>query len=105
MKKPEEIEFCNIPERTEENWGVAFASDLVKERINAAREYGKMWNGDNKERARQCAVDFECGSMWGESTVKQMTVRWMKENFPKTIPEFENLNWEDFINKYAYDIQ
>ena len=99
MKKPEEIEFCNLPERTEDNWGCAFATDLMKEKMNAAREYAKMWND------RHCAIDFELGATWGIGAAKEMTVRWMKENFPKTITEFENLNWEDFINKYAYDIQ
>lgn len=105
MKKPEEIEFYNLPERTEDNWGCAFASDLMKERMNNAREYGRICYEDDNIPQHKHATDFECGSMWGENTVKQMTVRWMKENFPKTITEFENLNWEDFINKYAYDIQ
>lgn len=105
MKKPEEIEFCNIPERTEENWGVAFASDLMKERMNAAREYSRMcYEGDNIDPHKH-AADFECGSMWGESTVRHMTVRWLKENFPKTVEEFEKLNWEEFIKKYLYDVQ
>ena len=105
MKNTNNIEFCNLPERTEENWGVAFASDLMKEQMNAAREYAKMWYDEDKERARQCAVDFELGATWGIGVAKEMTVRWLKENFPKTITEFKNLNWEDFINKYAYDIQ
>lgn len=99
MKKPEEIEFCNIPERTEENWGVAFASDLMKEKMNAAREYAKMWNDSH------CAIDFELGATWGINTTKEMTVHWLKENFPKTIEEFDKLDFEEFIKKYLYDVQ
>ena len=62
------------------------------------------YEGDNIPPHKH-AADFECGAMWGESTVRQMTVRWLKENFPKTFTEFEKLNWEDFINKYLYNIQ
>lgn len=61
MKKPEEIEFCSIPERTEENWGVAFVSDLMKERMNAAREYGRMCYKDDNILPHKHAIDFECG--------------------------------------------
>ena len=101
MKNPNEIEFCNLPERTEENCGVAFATDLTERKMEAAREYAKIWND------RHCAIDFELGATWGIGVTKEMTVQWLKENFPKTVEELKYIqqHWQDFIHKYDYDIQ
>ena len=107
MKNPNEIEFCNLPEQTEDNYWGALATDLMKEKMNAAHEYAKMWYEDDKERARQCAVDFEIGATWGINTTKAMTVHWLKENFPKDEGEFKDflIHFDEFIDQYLYDLQ
>ena len=105
-KKKEEIRaFFSL--EPEEKLGCAFPTDLMEGRMSVAREFGKLEGDDGKENVQKHACDFELGAIWGQNRTKELTIEWLDRNFPKTVEEFENVRdyFQDFLNKYSYELQ